>query len=259
MSSETEPELFGRTAVITGGARGIGRAIAELFLQSGARVVLAEVDATAGQNAAQELSAFGDVEALRLDVRDWDAVERVFQEVAATHGRLDICVNNAGIQAIGPSLEMGRDDWQRVLDVNLTGVFVCAQAAGRLMARDGGGVIINMASTAGTTGMPGRAPYCSAKAAVINLTRVLGAEWADHHIRVNAIGPGWVETDLVKEAVDGGTLSLEGIRQRTPMDRMGLPREIAQVALFLAGDRSSFITGQTIFPDGGFTAFGLAR
>lgn len=255
----TALELSGRTAIITGGGRGIGRAIAELYLEAGAKVVLADADESIAAETAEDLRRIGEVEALALDVRNWDAVNQLFEYVEKRHGRVDVCVNNAGIQAVAPSLDMARETWQRVLDVNLTGVFACAQAAARIMAKSEGGVIVNMASAAGTTGMPGRAPYCASKAAVIVLTKVLASEWAQHRIRVNAIGPGWVETDMVKEAIHKGTLSTEKIRQRTPMDRLGHPREVAQVALFLASDRSSYITGQTIFPDGGFTAFGLCR
>lgn len=248
-------ELEGKTAIVTGGARGIGRAIAERFVQAGARVVLADIRDELAADTASELSSLGAVESHRLDVRDWAAVHDLFGDVAARHG-LDICVTSAGIQEAGPSLDMEEYRWRDVLDVNLSGLFVCCQAAGRHMVKRGSGSIVNIASAAGVLGLPGRAPYCAAKAAVSSLTRVLATEWAETGVRVNAIGPGWVMTDLVREAVELGRLQTDAVMRRTPMKRLGEPREIAEVALFLASDSSSYVTGQTILPDGGFTASG---
>jgi NAD(P)-dependent dehydrogenase (short-subunit alcohol dehydrogenase family) len=255
----TEPlvrDLDGRVAVVTGGARGIGRAIATRFLEHGATVVIADRDIATAEATAVELGSVGPVSAIALDVTDWAAVDRVMGEVVAAHGRLDICVNNAGVQAIAPSLEMTQEAWDHVLSVNLTGVFACAQAAGRRMVERGQGSIINMASSAGVLAIPGRAPYCATKAAVISLTKVLAVEWAADGVRVNALGPGWVQTDLVRAAIDAGRLSEVDIARRTPLGRLAEPGEIADAALFLASDRSTYFTGQTLFPDGGFTSYG---
>lgn len=252
-------QLDGRTAVVTGGARGIGKAIARTFVDEGAWVVIVDRDRETAEATVEELAKDGAVESLTVDVRDWDAVDAAFAEVVDRHGALDICVNNAGINRIGASLDIDRDTWHEVLDVNLTGLFACAQAAGRHMARQGSGAIVNIASAAGVLALPGRAPYCASKAAVMSLTRVLAVEWADRGIRVNAIGPGWVETDLVRQAIEDGHLSEEDIRRRTPLDRLATPEEVAQVALFLASPASSYVTGQTVLPDGGFTAYGSWR
>jgi NAD(P)-dependent dehydrogenase (short-subunit alcohol dehydrogenase family) len=249
-------DLDGRVAVVTGGARGIGRAIARRFLESGATVIVADVDGGGAATTATELGALGPVEPAQLDVTDWSAVDRTMSDIVARHGRLDVCVNNAGVQAIAASLEMTSEDWERVVRVNLTGVFACAQAAGRRMVAQGAGSIVNMASAAGVLAIPGRAPYCSTKAAVIALTKVLAVEWAEHGVRVNAIGPGWVQTDLVQAAIDAGRLSVPDIARRTPLGRLARPEEVAETALFLASDRSSYYTGQTLFMDGGFTSFG---
>jgi NAD(P)-dependent dehydrogenase (short-subunit alcohol dehydrogenase family) len=250
-------ELDRQVAVVTGGARGIGRAIAELFAVEGATVVLLDRDESRGRETAEEL---GDrAEAMTVDVRDWGVVRAAFETVGDRHGRLDVCVNNAGINAIAPSLEMSEESWRDVLDVNLSGVFACAQAAALQMVHADGGAIVNIASAAGVLGLPGRAPYCAAKAGVISLTRVLAAEWADQGIRVNAIGPGWVKTDLVRQAIADGHLSEDDIRRRTPLDRLATPDEVAAVALFLCTPGSSYVTGQTIYPDGGFTAYGSWR
>lgn len=257
-------ELHGRTAVVTGGARGIGKAIARTFVGEAATVVVLDRDHEAAEVtvaglAKEAVATGGAVESVAVDVRDADGISAAFEAVVERHGGLDVCVNNAGINAIAPSLEMDPVAWGEVLDVNLTGVFTCSQAAGRHMAGHGGGVIVNIASAAGVLALPGRAPYCASKAAVMSLTRVLAVEWAELGIRVNAIGPGWVETDLVRRAIDDGHLSEGDIRRRTPLDRLATPEEIAQVALFLATPASSYVTGQTILPDGGFTACGSWR
>lgn len=250
-------DLAGRLCVITGGARGIGRAIAARFLQEGGRVVIADIREDAAKRTAEELASLGKVDGVYVDVCDWAGVDHFFAQVAERWGKVDVCVNNAGVNEIRPSLEMTPDLWERVVAVNLSGVFACARAAATHMRERGGGAIVNMASAAGAVGLPGRAPYSAAKAGVISLTRVLGAEWAADGIRVNAIGPGWVKTDLVREAIETGSLSEESIRRRTPMDRLAEPAEIAELALFLASDRSSYFTGQTLYPDGGFTAAGM--
>lgn len=249
-------ELEGKIAVVTGGARGIGRAITERFLRAGAAVVIGDIrDELASETAAQ-LSDLGRVESGLLDVRDWQGVHKFFEGVAERFGQIDVCVTSAGIQEAGPSLEMEEHRWRDVLDVNLTGLFASCQAAGRVMVPRGSGSIVNISSSAGVLGLPGRAPYCAAKAAVSSLTRVLATEWAETGVRVNAIGPGWVMTDLVQEAIDLGRLFEDDIKRRTPMRRLGRPAEIAEVALFLASDSSSYITGQTLLSDGGFTASG---
>jgi NAD(P)-dependent dehydrogenase (short-subunit alcohol dehydrogenase family) len=248
--------LAERVAVVTGGARGIGLAIARALLREGAVVVLADSRIETAEQTAKDLSAYGMVEARALDVRDWSQVREVFDSVQEDRGRIDIDVNAAGIQAAAPSLEMSEENWRAVLDTNLSGVFACAQAAGVHMARQRSGSIINIGSVAGVRGLPGRVPYGAAKAGVSAVTRVLGAEWAAHGVRVNAIAPGWVETDLFREAVEHGRLNEQAILDRIPLRRLGQPDEIAELAVFLASDQSSYFTGQTLYPDGGYLACG---
>lgn len=251
-------QLENEVAVVTGGARGIGRAIAGRFAGEGATVVILDRDAERGEKTATELTAetSATVESIEADVRDWQRVEAAFADVVERHGGVHVCVNNAGINKIGPSVSLPEEAWRDILDVNLSGVFACAQAAGQYMAEARTGAIVNIASSAGVLGLAGRAPYCASKAAVMSLTRVLAVEWAELGIRVNAIGPGWVETDLVRQAIADGHLSETDIRRRTPLDRLATPEEVAQVALFLATPASSYVTGQTVLPDGGFTAYG---
>jgi NAD(P)-dependent dehydrogenase (short-subunit alcohol dehydrogenase family) len=248
--------LEGRVAAITGGGRGIGYAIARRYLLAGATVVLGDRAADRLPGAVESLAEHGPVTGVPMDVRDWDGVKAFYQGIWDEHGRLDVTVNNAGIQEAGPSLEMSQERWDEVLRVNLSGVFACAQAAGAHMVAQGRGSIVNIASAAGVLGLPERAPYCASKAAVMSVTRVLATEWAETGVRVNAIGPGWVQTDLVREAIALGRLNVEAAHRRTPLKRLAEPEEIAEVALFLASDASSYFTGQTLFPDGGFTASG---
>lgn len=249
-------ELAGRVAVVTGGARGIGLAIAKAFLREGASVVLADFRLDVAEQSADGLSTLGRVEARELDVRNWAGMRAVFDSIAADFGRLDIDVNSAGIQSAAPSLEMTEEAWRAVIDTNLSGVFACAQAAGVHMTAQSSGSIVNIASVAGVRGLPGRVPYGASKAGISAVTRVLGSEWARYGVRVNAIGPGWVETALVREAVDAGRLDEERILARIPQHRLGLPEEIAELAVFLASDRSLYFTGQTLYPDGGYLAYG---
>ncbi|MNN10665.1 2-dehydro-3-deoxy-D-gluconate 5-dehydrogenase [compost metagenome] len=171
-------------------------------------------------------------------------------------GRIDVLLNNAGIAMNRPTLELSADDWRRAIDINLNGVFYCAQAAGRRMVAQGGGVILNTASMYGLSAAPERAAYCGSKAAVVMLTKVLAIEWAKSNVRVNAIAPGYVQTALVDQLVRDGRMDLDALTARTPAGRLAQPEEIAGVALFLAADAAAFINGQTLVADGGWTAYG---
>lgn len=253
----TESTANRGAVVVTGGARGIGRAVVERMLGDGTACVIMDKDGAQARATAGELSARGSIEAIELDVRDWQAVTGAFDSVAERHGGIAACVTAAGVQEAGASEEIEAHRWEHVIEVNLSGVFACAQAAGRIMIESGrGGAIVNIASASGLLALPGRAPYCSAKAGVISLTRVLGVEWAEQGVRVNAVGPGWVETDLVKQAIADGYLDQDGIERRTPMRRLATPAEVAAVVAFLLGPESSYMTGQTVYPDGGFSSYG---
>ncbi|HEU4439497.1 MAG TPA: SDR family NAD(P)-dependent oxidoreductase, partial [Methylomirabilota bacterium] len=247
--------LQGRVAAITGGALGIGRATALLFAEEGATVALGDVQVEAAQAVAQEIARRGGrAIAVGLDVGDAAQVQAFVDRVVGDFGRLDVMFANAGIAHSAPFLEHPEAQWHRVLRVNLTGVFLCCQAAARQMVRQGGGRIITTASINAFRGVENLVGYNAAKAGVIELTRTMAVELARHRIAVNAIAPAQIDTRLTR------SLPEEARQRRTariPMGRFGAPDEVARAALFLASDEASFITGHTLAVDGGYLAGGL--
>ncbi|MBO1014653.1 SDR family oxidoreductase [Achromobacter sp. SD115] len=250
------PDLRGQSVVITGGAKGIGLATAQAFARQGARVALLDMDTTALEEAVAGLSALGgEALAVQASVTDADAVERAFAQVEQAWGRIDVLVNNAGVSANKPTLEVTVDEWRRAVDINLTGVFLCAQAAGRRMVPAGVGTIINLASMYGVVAAPDRAAYCATKGAVVLLTETLAVEWGPLGVRVNALAPGYVETDLVRDLAARGRLDPERLKQRTPLRRLAQPAEMADLAVFLASRQAGYINGHTLVADGGWSRY----
>ena len=254
---ETErAEKEGRVAVVTGGARGIGWATVQALVADGVRPVLFDRDAAALADAGRRLAERGvDHHAVNVDVADEAAVERAMAAVVSRFGRLDILVNNAGIALRRPTLELGLADWQKVVDVNLTGVFLCARAAARAMVGAGGGAIVNVASIMGLSGggLYPNLSYQSTKGAIVNLTRALAVEWAMRGIRVNAVAPTWVRTELTTGLFESQNL-MDRVLDMTPMRRLAEPADVADAIVFLASDRARMITGHTLPVDGGFLA-----
>jgi NAD(P)-dependent dehydrogenase (short-subunit alcohol dehydrogenase family) len=241
--------LEGRVAVVTGAARGIGFAIAERFAAEGARVTMVDVSDDALRDAASRVPHATPAVA---DVSDSGDVARVVAQAAAHSGRIDVLVNNAGVTHAAEFLELDEKDFDRVLRVNLKSMFLCGQAVAKTMVAGGvRGAIVNMSSVNAVLAIPNQVPYVVSKGGVNQLTKVMALSLAPHGIRVNAIGPGTIATEMARQAVLGDEASRRRILSRTPMRRLGEPAEIAAVAAFLASDDASYLTGQTIYPDGG--------
>ncbi|MGF1609011.1 MAG: SDR family NAD(P)-dependent oxidoreductase [Kiloniellales bacterium] len=244
--------LKDKVAVITGAAAGIGLACARVFAAEGARVMLADVDQAKGEAAAEAIQGDGGEALFSLcDVGDKAEVDRLIETTVGAFGKLDCAIANAGIVHACDFLELEEADFDRVIRVNLKGVFLTGQAAARQMVKQGGGgTIINMSSVNAVMAIPAITPYVAAKGGVNQLTKVMALSLADKGIRVNAIGPGSIATELA-QTVLADPEKRRGALSRTPMGRFGEPEEVARVALFLASEDSSYITGQTIYPDGG--------
>lgn len=263
--------LADETAVVTGSSSGIGAAIASRYAEEGANVVTNSRALERAETTAAEIrEAGGTATAVEADISDPEDARRLVDRAVEAYGSIDIMVNNAGVTAVEPILELEPEEWQRVIDVNLSGVFYSAQAAGRQMVEQGtGGQVINLSSMFGSVGIQGRAPYNASKGGVNTLTKCLAVELAEHDVCVNAMAPGYIETELTaetRESDDRGTeLGREEwpyygyddthIENRTPLGRFGTLEEIGNVAVFLAeGDH--YTTGEILTSDGGWSAFG---
>lgn len=237
-------QFDGRVVVVTGGARGIGEAICRAFLDQGARVVALDLLAPSEPLAG--------VRYLQVDIADPQSVQAAFADIERQERRVDVLVNNAGIQRVGLIGDLPYELWTAVIGTNLTGAFLCDSAVVPIMRRQGSGSIIHVASVAAFNGLPGRAAYTAAKAGLLGLTRVMAVELAPAGVRVNAVAPGFTRTGLVDQAIRDGSLQEDWMLDRVPMSRLAEPREIAQVVRFLAGDEASYVTGQVIIADGGW-------
>lgn len=245
--------LTGRVALVTGASGALGSAIARELARRGAQVV------AGGRNRdalARTVEACGPTaSALPLDVTDVAAVRRAIDGIAQVNGGLDILVTAHGVQVRKPALDVTEADWQRVIGGNLTSVFFCCQAAGRIMIARGRGRIINITSLTAEIGVPGTAPYGASKGGVLQITRSLAGEWAPYGVTVNAIGPGRIETPMTAD-VFAAPSAREDFLRCIPMSRPGQPSDIATAAAWLASDDAGYITGQTVYVDGGWLATG---
>ena len=244
--------LEGKVALVTGAAQGLGRACAECMAAEGARIVVSDVNAEAGEQVAAGIrDGGGEARFIACDVGDKAQVDALVAGAVEAYGRLDSAVANAGIVNFGDFLDLSEDDFDAVLRVNLKGVFLTGQAAARQMVQQqGGGTIINMSSINAVVAIPNILPYVTAKGGVNQLTRAMALALADKGVRVNAIGPGSIMTEMLK-SVANDKQAMKKILSRTPMGRAGEPNEIGKVAVFLASDDSSYMTGEIVYVDGG--------
>ena len=258
MSSKNPRETFslaGRTAIVTGGAIGLGRTMAEFLAAFGASVAIVDLDEAGAVKAAREIGSASGVRAvgLRCNVASVKEVQATVDRTVAELGTVDILLNNAGINVREPALDVSEEHWDRILDVNLKGMFFFAQAVGRVMVPRRSGKIINMSSIQGVIAHKLRSAYAASKGGVIAMTRQLAIEWAPYNVQVNSIAPSFFVTPMNKPLFDDKEFSAF-IDSHTPLGRPGQPEELGGVVVFLASAASSFVTGHTILVDGGFTA-----
>ncbi|MCP5083995.1 MAG: SDR family oxidoreductase [Alphaproteobacteria bacterium] len=236
-------------ALVTGAAQGIGYACAEAIAEIGARMVLSDINGEGAKAAAKTLG--GGAVAITCDVGDPQQIEAMFDQIEAELGPVSILVNNAGIARPGDFLETTLEQFQAVVDVNLTGTFVALQRAAKTLVANGmEGAVVNMSSINAVVAIPQIAAYCASKGGVMQLTKAAALALAPHNIRVNAVGPGSIDTEMMA-GVNANAQAMKMVMSRTPLKRIGTPREIADVVAFLTGDKASYITGETIYVDGG--------
>jgi 3-oxoacyl-[acyl-carrier protein] reductase len=244
-----------RVVLVTGGAAGIGKATALRFAEEGAKVIICDLNESAGQEVVKQLGT--EAAFYRVNVASREEVQHWVDDVAAKYGQIDVLVNNAGILRDGQLIkfkegqligQMSEADFDLVISINLKGVFNCTQAVAPLMARQGGGVILNATSIVGLDGNFGQTNYVASKSGVIGLTKVWSRELGKLGVRVNAVAPGFIATEILNSMPEK---IIEGMKSRTPLGRLGEPRDIANAYLFLASDEASFITGETLRVDGG--------
>jgi NAD(P)-dependent dehydrogenase (short-subunit alcohol dehydrogenase family) len=248
-------DLTGKVAVVTGAARGLGRAISLALAHAGADVALGLLDIGTGKDLAREIEAMGRrALPVQMDVTDLDQISRGIVGAAAHFGSLDILVNNAGGGVSNLALDVSEEEFDATFTINLKATFFVAQAAAKIMIRDGGGRIINMSSQAGFAALPTESIYCASKAAVSHLTKCLAVEWGNHNITVNAVAPTFIATPGTEKALADPAFRADVIERIAGLHRIGEPVDVAGAVVFLASPAASLITGHTILIDGGWTA-----
>lgn len=248
-------DLNGQVALVTGAARGLGRAISLAMANAGADVALGLRDRSTGSDLVNEIAAMGRrALALQMDMAHLDQISSAVEEAVAHFGRLDILVNNAGVAPGNPAEEFTEEDFDYTMAVNVKGTFFASQAAGRVMIRQQRGRIINMSSQAGFVALPSESIYCTTKAAIVHLTKCLAVEWGKHNITVNAIAPTFIFTPGTEEALADPTFRDDTIERIAALHRIGDPMDVTGAVVFLASPAASLVTGHTILIDGGWTA-----
>lgn len=250
-------DLKNKVAIITGARRGMGRTHALTLAKAGAKVVVSDISQEDCEKVVEEIEKKkGEAIAIKCNVTKKEEVDKMVLAVVEKWGKVDILVNNAGITQFSPFLEMTEKDWDRTLDINLKGYFLCAQAVAKVMTKQKAGVIINIASVAmgqQGIGFSNIAHYCASKGGIVGMTEALAVELAPYNIRVNAVSPGMIETQMI-DSVKQDPKMMEAMLARVPMHRVGKPEEVSNLVLFLASDQSSYMTGSTVVIDGGWLA-----
>ena len=249
--------LKNKVAIVTGARRGLGRTHALTLAQAGAKVVVSDISLEDCEKVVKEIKKQkGEALAVKSDVSKKQEVEELVRKAVDKWGKIDILINNAGICQFKPFLELTEEEWDRTININLKGYFLCSQAAVKEMAKQKSGVIVNIASVAmgqQGIGLPNIVHYCASKGGIVAMTEAMALELAPYNIRVNAIAPGMIDTPMV-DTVKQDPKSIEGLLARVPLHRMGEPQEVSNLVLFLASDESSYMTGSTVVVDGGWLA-----
>jgi NAD(P)-dependent dehydrogenase (short-subunit alcohol dehydrogenase family) len=250
-------ELKGRVALITGAGSGIGRAIALLFAREGAKIVVADISEADGEKSVELIKkADGEGVFVKGDVSKAEVARRMTDAAVGEYGRLDILCNNAGIESVGTVVDVGEEKWDKVINVNLKGAFLCSKYAIPKIIESGGGVVINIASVLGLIGSKGEAAYCASKGAIVSLTREMALDFASQNVRVNCICPGSVLTPTFRRVIGSSgdyERAFKKNLEKIPLKRVAEPVEIAYAALYLASDKSSYVTGSALVIDGGWS------
>lgn len=246
--------LENKTAIVTGGNRGLGKTIAMALAAKGANVVIVGRDENRNKQAVTEIEGLGRrAMSFSTDLRKIESISEMVERVISEFGKIDILVNNAGVSQTKFAFDVTEEEWDKVMNLNVKSLFFCSQVVAKAMKEQGHGRIINVSSVVGAVGDVGISSYTASKAAVINLTKSLALEWARYNIQVNAIGPAYIETEMNREELSNPRVR-EKIISKTPMKRLGNPEELEGAVILLASEAGSFITGQTIFVDGGWLA-----
>lgn len=247
-------DLVGKVAVVTGGNQGIGLTLANTLAKAEAQIIIVNRRPSEGEEAAKSIrETGGSAISIPADVTKRKSIKEMVEKTLERYGKIDVLVNCAGMIVRKPATETTEEDWDWTMDINLKGLFLCCQAVGEQMIRQRRGKIINISSMMATLGSINRAPYCASKAGVTQLTRALALEWAKYGIYVNAIAPGIIRTSLNDAYLKSNPEREEKVIRKIPLGRFGKPEELAGIALFLASDASDYLTGQTIYVDGGYT------
>ena len=246
-----------KIVVVTGASRGIGKTIALEFGKSGSQVMCLATRKENCISVVEEILGLGgEAFAFGCHVEKSAEVSATFKEISETHGSVDVLINNAGVSLPTPTLSMTEANWDQHMDINCKSIFLCSQAVARMMKENNGGNIVNIGSILGRNAFPATLGYCTTKAAIDQMTKVLAIEWARYAIRVNCVAPGYVHTELIDRLAKEGKIALKDLEKRTPQRRLGTEKEVAKAVMFAAGNDSTFMTGETLVVDGGWTAFG---